>query len=112
MTHYKQGDIITVHYPFDDFSGEKIRPAIIVGKSRSKFGNYLISKVTTVIRQDEHSFLLKNEFLSVPTGKISEVRCNNIINISEVKFIRRVAILDKSEVKELCLKIQQNFEVK
>ena len=112
MTPYKQGDIITVNYPFDDFSGEKIRPAIIVGKSRSKFGSYIVAKVTTTIRQDANSFLLDNNFLSVPTRRVSEVRCNELVTILETKFLRCVSTLEISQVKELCEKIQQNFIVK
>ena len=111
MTNYKQGDLVTLYYPFDDFSDEKMRPAIVVGKSRSKVGAYIVVKVTTTLRQDANSFLLRNEFLSMPTRKMSEARCNEIITISERRFIRRVSTLDKSQVKELCLKIQQNFTV-
>ena len=114
MKYLQQGDIVTLAYPFDDYSNRKIRPAIIVGKSQSKVGAFIVAKVTTEIRQDVHSFLLKNAALTVPTHpthRPSEVRCNELITISEKEFIRHVATLDKTEVKILCEKIQQNFTV-
>ena len=111
MSYLQQGDIVTLAYPFDDYSNRKIRPAIIVGKSRSKVGAYIVAKVTTEIRQDGQSFLLKNAALTVPTHRPSEVRCNELITISEKEFIRHVASLNKTELKVLCEKIQQNFTV-
>ena len=112
MKILQQGDIVTFNYPFDDFSGDKIRPAIIVGKSRSKIGAYIVAKVSSVIRNDAQSFALNNAFLSVPTRQLSEVRCNELVTVSETKFLRHVSTLDKTELTKLCQQIQLNFEVK
>jgi mRNA interferase MazF len=111
MTIYKQGDIILLPFPYDDFSNQKIRPAIIVGKKRSKVGAYIIAKITTEIRGDENSFRLESPFLSVPTAKTSEVRCNELLAVSEKIFIRSISQLDKSQVVLLCDKIKTNFDV-
>lgn len=110
MTNYKQGDIILLPFPYDDFSNQKIRPAIIVGKTRSKVGAYIIAKITTEIRNDVSSFRLENTYLSVPTAKASEVRCNELLTVSEKIFIRGVSFLDKSQVKLLCEQIKTNFD--
>ena len=112
MKILQQGDIVTFNYPFDDFSGDKIRPAILVGKSRSKIGAYIVAKISTVIRNDAHSFALNNAFLSVPTRQLSEVRCNELVTVSETKFLRHVSTLDKTELTKLCQQIQLNFDVK
>ena len=62
MKILQQGDIVTFNYPLDDFSGDKIRPAIVVGQSRSKVGAYIVAKVSSFIRNDAHSFALNNAF--------------------------------------------------
>jgi mRNA-degrading endonuclease toxin of MazEF toxin-antitoxin module len=111
MSHYKQGDIITMPYPFDDFSNQKIRPAVIVGKSKSRVGAYIVVKITTQIQNDTHSFRLENAFLSMPTVKPSEVRCNELLTVSEKVIIRAVSTLDKVALIKLCDKIKTNFDV-
>ena len=54
---YQQGDIVFVNFPFDDDAlASKQRPAIVVGRVRSRIGAYIIAKITSVSRNDEHSF--------------------------------------------------------
>lgn len=111
MPHYQQGDIITIPYPFDDFGQSKVRPAIIVGNSRSKVGAYIIAKITTALINDNHSFRLNNADLTVPTVKPCEVRCNELLTASESVFIRKVTELNKISLGVLCEKIKMNFDV-
>jgi mRNA interferase MazF len=111
MAKYQQGDIITIPYPFDDFSTSKVRPAIIVGNSRSKVGAYIIAKITTALINDKHSFKLNNADLTVPTAKPCEVRCNELLTASESVFIRKVTELDKKKLVLLCDKVKINFDV-
>ena len=111
MPNYQQGDIITIPYPFDDFSNAKIRPAIIIGNSRSKVGAYIIAKITTVLTNDKHSFKLNNSELTVPTAKPCEVRCNELLTASESVFIRKVTELDKIPLEVLCEKVKMNFDL-
>lgn len=111
MPHYQQGDIITISYPFDDFSQSKVRPAIIVGNSRSKVGAYIIAKITTALINDNHSFKLNNADLTVPTVKPCEVRCNELLTASGSVFIKKVTELNKVSLEILCEKIKINFDV-
>lgn len=111
MPNYRQGDIITISYPFDDFSLSKVRPAIIIGNSRSKVGAFIIAKITTVLINDKHSFRLNNADLTVPTVKPCEVRCNELLTASESIFIRKVTELNKTSLEVLCDNIKINFDV-
>jgi hypothetical protein len=45
MAKYQQGDIITIPYPFDDFSTSKVRPAIIVAIVALKLAPILLQKL-------------------------------------------------------------------
>ncbi len=48
---YKQGDILLIPYPFTDLSKTKKRPVIVISKKTHK-GNYVVAKITSVIRND------------------------------------------------------------
>jgi mRNA interferase MazF len=111
MPNFQQGDIITIPYPFDDFSSSKVRPAIIIGNSRSKVGAYIIAKITTVLINDKHSFKLNNADLTVPTVKPCEVRCNELLTASEHVFIRKVTMLNKTALIQLSEQVKMNFEL-
>jgi mRNA interferase MazF len=111
MPNYQQGDIITIPYPFDDFSRSKVRPAIIIGYSRSKVGAYIIAKITTVLTNDKHSFKLDNADLTVPTAKPCEVRSNELLTASENVFLRKVTSLNKIALVQLCEQAKMNFDV-
>ncbi len=86
---FKQGDIILFNYPTDDFLTSKKRPCIIIGKSRSLFGSYIVAKITSVLRDDKHTFKLDNAHLSMSLVKPSEVRCDNILTVSEKVILKK-----------------------
>jgi mRNA interferase MazF len=111
MPNYQQGDIVTIPYPYDDFSRSKVRPAIIIGNSRSRVGAFIITKITTALINDIHSFRLNNADLTVPTVRPREVRCNELLTASESVFIRKVTELNKISLEVLCEKVKMNFDV-
>ena len=108
---YKQGDLVFVDFPFDDETTTKGRPAIIVGKSKSRFNTYLVAKITSSTANDAHSFWLDNRDMSIPTPRRSQVKCNVIQTLSETQIQYKFSILRTNALRELCLKIQQNFTV-
>jgi hypothetical protein len=104
-------DIILFPFPYDDFTGSKRRPAIIVGNAPTAIGSYIVAKITSVLRHDSHSFMLENQHLSVPLRMSSEVRCNNLATVAGSLFIKKVTTLDTNQLELLCDKIKLNFEV-
>ena len=110
---YQQGDIVFVNFPFDDDAlASKQRPAIVVSKVRSRIGAYIIAKITSVSRNDEHSFWLSDVLLSRPMPRLSQVRTNEIQTLSESQILHKFSSLNRLALKELCQQIQLNFEVK
>ena len=110
-TMFKQGDIILFNYPTDDFLTSKKRPCIIIGKSRSTFGSYIVAKITSVLHHDKHAFQLDNTHLSMPLLKPSEVRCDSILTVSEKVILKKLMTLEKEPLQTLCDKIKRNFDV-
>ncbi|MEM8526074.1 MAG: type II toxin-antitoxin system PemK/MazF family toxin [Bacteroidota bacterium] len=87
---YKQGDIILIPYPFTDLSTAKQRPAVIISneKSNNFRGDYIVAKVTSVIRNDDFSFTLSSGRLDHPIPRPSEVRTNELLTVSK-EIIKR-----------------------
>jgi len=45
---FKQGDIVTVNFPFSDLTNTKKRPALVVSKSKvNNTGDYLLVQITS-----------------------------------------------------------------
>ena len=108
---YKQGDIILVPYPFTDLTETKQRPVIIISKDSANKGNFIVAKITSVIRGDEFSFSL-NECETTPSmPKISEVRTNEILTIYKTIIRKKLSRLSKLSFKELSLIIKDNISV-
>lgn len=105
---YKQGDIITVKYPFSDKPQKtKLRPAIVISnkKSNSLDNDLLIAPITSTIRATLFSFPLDNKDLTKPLPKNSEIRCNKITTIRQKLVIDKISFLKKKKHKELVEKI-------
>jgi mRNA interferase MazF len=47
---YNQGDIILLPYPYTDLSNTNQRPAVIISKDAVNKQNYIVAKITSVIR--------------------------------------------------------------
>lgn len=60
MLEYKQGDIIFIPYPYTDLSNYKQRPAVIISKDSTNIQSYIVAKITSVIRNDQFSFIIEH----------------------------------------------------
>ncbi len=98
---HKKGDLILVDFPFTDFSGEKRRPALIIGVS----GDHVVIAFITTRRIDNSHWFLSIE----PTPKNgllakSFVRCDKILSL-DIKLAQNAlgntskTITDKVDVK-------------
>jgi mRNA interferase MazF len=105
QNQYKQGDIVLVPYPYTDLSGSKQRPVIIISKNSINKENFIVAKITSVIRNDEFSFHLN---LKVS----SEVRTNELFTIHKTLIKKKFSLIVNPELKELITSIQENISVK
>ncbi|MCB9225930.1 MAG: type II toxin-antitoxin system PemK/MazF family toxin [Chitinophagales bacterium] len=56
MAKYNQGSIVLIPYPYTDLSNTKKRPVVIISKDSINKENYIVSKITSVIRNDQFTF--------------------------------------------------------
>ncbi|MFN0047869.1 MAG: type II toxin-antitoxin system PemK/MazF family toxin [Cytophagales bacterium] len=110
---YKQGDIIEVWFPFSDFPMKgKIRPAIIISNELSNAidNDVLVAPITSKIRENEFSFLLQDEYLTISLPKNSEIRCNKMATIRISNIISKFSFLKEERQSELIDRIYKSIK--
>ena len=84
--NYSRGEIVWIKFPFSDASATKLRPALILSNNLvNKTGDYLLMQITTKLRSDSLSLLIKeNDFSGSPLLKQSELRLHKIFILNEL----------------------------
>ena len=109
---YQQGDIVLVRFPFTDQTGSKKRPSVVVSNGNINRGpDLILAQITSNIRNDEFSFRLYDNCLTVRLHKVSEVRCHKIFTAAETIVIRKISSVRGSALNELLQKVKENFDV-
>jgi mRNA interferase MazF len=108
---YKQGDIILLPYPFTDLSNSKQRPAVIISKDSINKQNYIVAKITSVIRNDKFSFPIAPTDIDRELKYESEVRTNEVFTVSPTIIIKKFASFKKEPLKKLTEKVKDNITV-
>jgi mRNA interferase MazF len=108
---YKQGDIILLPYPYTDLSNTKQRPAVIIAKNSVNKQNYIVAKITSVIRGDKFSFPITSTDIDRELKYESEVRTNEVFTISPNIIIKKFASFKKEPLKRLIENIKDNISV-
>ncbi len=108
---YNQGDIILLPYPFTDLSNTKQRPAIIISKDSVNKLNFIVAKITSVIRGDNFSFPIAPSDIDRELKYESEVRTNEVFTVSPTIIIKKFATFKKEPLKRLTENIKENISV-
>ncbi len=93
---YNQGDIILLPYPSTDLSKTKQRPAVIISNDATNKQNYIIAKITSVIRGEQFSFLITPNDIDRELKYTSEVRTNELFTVSPSIIIKNLHPCKKS----------------
>lgn len=103
------GEIVLLDFPFTNYTGSKVRPAIIVGTS-DVHNDLLVAFVTSEVENyiwSEYAVSIKQANLQEGTIKHeSVIRCDKLITVSPERIARhKVAILKKTKIGEVLRKI-------
>jgi mRNA interferase MazF len=109
--NYTQGDIVVIPWPYDDLTGTKKRPVIIVSKDNFSKEYFIVAKITSVLRGDDHEFPFHNTELETDIPKPSAVRINQVFTAHESLILKKVSKLKKTALTLLTEKIKTNFDV-
>lgn len=92
-----QRDIVLIEYPFSDFSGSKLRPAIIL--SNQPFNNFsddcIAAPLTTVIKETPYSLLIRQNNLD--SGEIihmSRLRVDKLFSLEKRLIAKKLGTLN------------------
>lgn len=108
---YFQGDIILLPYPYTDLSKTKQRPAVIISNGAVNKQNYIVAKITSVIRGDKFSFPIAQSHIDRELKYESEVRTNELFTVSPTIIIKKFASFKKEPLKRLTEKIKGHLTV-
>lgn len=113
---YQQGDILLIPYPFTDLSDTKLRPVIVVSNSSANRAvgasptNYIVAKITSRLRQDAFSFLIATTDTDIALPRMSEVRTNELMTLSESLVKLHIATMNPQRLANLVSAIQLHFD--
>ncbi len=105
---YKQGDILLIPYPFTDLSDTKKGPVVVISKDAINRENLIVAKITSVIRDDEFSYLIENNASESPMPKASEVRTNELFTVHHSIIIRKLSAFRSLALRQLLGRIMAN----
>lgn len=111
MAKFNQGDIVLIPYPYTDLSNTKKRPVVIISKDAINKQNFIVSKITSVIRNDQFTFTIKDTDTETKLKFKSEVRTNEIFTVHKSLIIKTLTSFKKESLKQLTEKIKEHISV-
>lgn len=108
---YNQGDIVLVPYPFTDLSSSKKRPVVIISKDSINDQDYVVAKISSVIKNDNLSILIKPADTKTSLHFLSEVRTNNLLTIHSSLIIKKITSFNKEPLTRITESIKDNLSV-
>ncbi len=91
----KQGDIVSVDFPFSDGTETKRRPALVLsGESIHDTGDLLLMQITSKSRRDGMNMLLEDHDLSTPLPLRSFLRLHKVFSLDKSLAIRKLSHLE------------------
>jgi len=100
------GEIVLLDFPFTDFRGSKVRPAVIISESHDDFRDLLVAYVTSEVErhiQSKYAIVIDQNDLEVGfVARQSLVRVDKVIVVSEERIYRPgVALLRAAKIEKI-----------
>jgi mRNA interferase MazF len=102
------GKIILIPFPFAELTDIKVRPAIVVSKTRDKYEDLILCAVSSVVPK----VLTSAEMLVVPSS-LNRLRASSVIKIDRLVTLKKENIiadlgsLSPDQIKEFTIKFKQ-----
>lgn len=109
--NYKQGDIVLVPYPYTDLSSYKKRPVVIISKDSINGQDYVVAKISSVIKNDHLSCFINPTDTHIKLHFPSEVRTNNLLTIHTSLILKCITSFKKEPLAKIIECIRENIIV-
>lgn len=86
----KTGDIILIPFPFANLTNKKVRPAVVVCKTKDKYEDLVICAISSIIPKN----LTENELLLNSTKK-NGLRKNSVLRIDRILTAKKEDVIVK-----------------
>jgi len=95
---FNQGDIVIVPFPFSDLKSSKMRPVLILSKTKNNknFDDILVCGITANLRNSPYSILIENKDLE--SGNIpvkSKIKIDKLFTIEKKLAIKKLGRLNR-----------------
>ena len=109
MAFYKQGDIVSVNFPFTDISQTKRRPALVISNDLvNQTGDYLLVQITSQVKNDGLSLPIQSaDYANTPLQLISFIRLHKVFLLNESLIIKKSSELIPSFHQRLMVEFQK-----
>lgn len=101
---YKQGDIITVPFPFSDLSEVKQRPALVLSKDSDNKSSkdILICGITSNIKEAKHSFIIgRNDLEEGFIPRLSRIKVDKIFTVKQSTVKKKIARINNESLDKV-----------
>ena len=97
-----QKSIVLIPFPYSDFSGKKVRPALIISNLRfNKNEDIIICAITSSIKDRPYSIIInQNDTVNKKLVDESQVRLDTITRIKKSLIIKEIDILNDKTFKK------------
>ena len=88
------GDIILIRFPFTDLSQTKVRPALVITRTKDKYKDLVICAISSVVPEEvgERELLIsKTEKWFSQTG----LRVNSVVKVDRLATLREIDVITR-----------------
>ncbi|MDO5665091.1 MAG: type II toxin-antitoxin system PemK/MazF family toxin [Bacteroidia bacterium] len=104
----KKGDIVLVSFPFTDFSGDKIRPALVLSVSSL---DVIIAFISTQLHRKGKNDIALTPALSNRLKKDSIVRLSKLATVDKKIVLGLLGVLSEEKLKEVDDNLMKLFQL-
>ncbi len=97
----KTGSILLVPFPFAELTNRKVRPCVLICRTKDKYSDMVVAAISSVIPNQ----LTENEILLQPSTnnglrKVSVIKVDRIVTMKSDDLIAHIGELDHSDLKD------------
>lgn len=107
-----QKEIVLLPYPFSNFEGMKVRPAIIVSNDllNKKSDDCIMIPLTTIIKNEPYSIIIdQNNLVSGKLPKQSRARTDKIFAVHKELIIMKIGLINDPTFEKIKAEIIKMF---
>ncbi len=89
-----QGDIILIRFPFTDLSQTKVRPALVITRTKDKYQDLVICAISSIVPEK----LGERELLISDTEKWfgkTGLRVNSVVKVDRLATLREIDVITR-----------------